>query len=101
MTVAKNSETTSIEQNDSDKIIRLLSSNNEFFNLLKSKFGIKNFDFLNLKNADEIIKFIKEKIRALISLIALNKDKISIFKIISAKKAINIIKKLLKIEAIK
>ena len=61
----------------------------------------KGLAFLNLKKVSENKKFKTVKTKTLISFIALNKDKISIFKITNAKKTINITKKLLSTEAIK
>jgi hypothetical protein len=52
-----------------------------------------------LKKARVITKLTIEKINKFSSLIALNKDKISIFNTIAAKNEINITKKFLNIEA--
>ena len=84
------------------KTIKDLSNKSAFFNLLKFieflKFKIGNFLFFQKKS-----KIISSKMFKKITFFAsikLNKDKISIFKIISAKKAMKIIKPLSNIEAI-
>ena len=97
----KNKETKIKDKNPNPKKIKLLSNKKEFFNLIKSIFGFINFVFLNLKKAKDNKKFKIEKTKTLVSFIALNKDKTSMFKITNAKKAINTTKKLLTIEAIK
>ena len=84
-----------------DKIIKLLSSNSAFFNLLKSNLNLRGFAFLYLKNKKAIIKFIIEKTNNFSSFITPKSYNISIFKTISAKNAMKIIKKIPKIEAIK
>lgn len=56
---------------------------------------------MNLKKEKLNTKFINEKIKRLISFIALKNDKISMFSTIKAKYAIKIIKKLLQIDAIR
>ena len=92
--VPKNAETNSINKNANNKIIKLLSNKSAFLSLLKLKLIFSGFVFLKTKNNMLIIKFKIVKIMTLNSLIALNKDKISIFSTIRAKKAINIIRKL-------
>ena len=98
MTRAKNKLTPSKIKNAIDKRIKLLSKRSEFLNLLKSKSGLRKFIFLNLKIENVIIKFKIEKIKTFVLLIALNKDKISIFKITRAKNERKNIKKVLKID---
>ncbi|MBQ8636248.1 hypothetical protein IJX73_00145 [bacterium] len=73
-------------------IIKLLSNNKAFFSLEKSNFGLRKVDFLILKNDKEITKLNMEKIKAFISVIAPNKESISIFSTIKEKNEINIIK---------
>ena len=70
-----------------DKLRKIndLSNKREFINLFISNFGFKNLPFLNLKKEKLKIKFKNEKIKRLISFIALNKDKISILSTIKAK----------------
>jgi L-arabinose isomerase len=81
----------------------------DFMNLNQSAHGDREFGFICTRlniNREVVVGYYKnesviEKIKALTSFIALNRDKISTFKTISAKKAMKIINKFPKIEAIK
>ena len=101
MIVARKKVIMSIKIYAEIKRIKALSKNKEFVNLLKSKFGFKRFAFLNLNKIIDNINKIKFKIIMFVSLIALNNDKISKFKMINAKKAMKITKKLPLKQAIK
>ena len=83
------------------RIMRLLSSKSAFFNFLKSNFGFTIVPFVFLKTIKAIVAFNKPKIGIVIIFIALNKDRISIFKITSAKKAKGMMSKLPPTHAIK